>query len=417
MLELLLKHYNIDVNQMNYQNKKTALIIAVELGFGDVVSLLLKHPQTLVNMLDSHSESALQKAVARDFQEIYELLLRCPKIQIPVEHDSNVMDDADILEKGPTCCISASSVLLAASLKNDFRAIRGILQCPNADINTEDNRRKTPIYLSSEQGHQQSVHVLLNNSRLEVNRGRTKDGSTAFTIASEKSHFEVMKILIGHEYIDFSAGWCKDIWAPYKSMCIVSESRNVINSSEAVQLSPNTCTNLMNTTTEEQFISAAQSGDILELENLLNNNISSELINCHSANAFILASSYGQNQIVQTLFKKAQIDLNKFDETGKTALFLASQNNHINVIELLLDEEEIDVNLAELKKGETPLFVSSKNGHLKITRLLLNKTGIDVNKYTIERVSPLIAAASSGYKEILRSLLAHPDFDHLVELL
>ena len=160
----------IDVNQINYQNKKTALIVAAELGIPDVVELLLRHPQTFVNTLDSHSESALKKAVDGNHHEVYELLLRCPKTIIPQKMEGYATDylmtfgnQSAILAKGPTCCLNVSSVLLAASLINDFRAIRGLLQCPNADINTENQRRKTPIYLASWLGHLESVKALANN--------------------------------------------------------------------------------------------------------------------------------------------------------------------------------------------------------------------------------------------------------------
>ena len=415
----LLDHPNIDVNQINHRNKETTLIAAAKLGFPDIVELLLKHPQTFVNTLDSHSESALQKSVEGNHHEVYELLLRCPKTKIPEEIQDyatgNMLaygNHSAILAKGPTCCLNANSVLLAASLKNDFRAIRGILQCPNADINTDNKRGKTPIYLSSWHGYLESVKVLVNDSELEINKGNIQDGSTAFSIASEKGHFDIMQVLIGHEDVDLSVGWCKDNWAHHKSLCKVNEGKKPTDAENPRESSQNICSEFMNMTGREEFFSAAQSGDILKMEALLRANESnSNLVNCESTNAFILASEYGQDQIVKMLLEFAPIDLNRFAESAKTALILASQSNHINVVQVLLEQEKLDANLAELIQGETPLYVGSKIGHRNITCLLLAKAGIDANRYTINRASPLIAASTSGHKEIVRLLLAHPEID------
>ena len=78
---------------------------------------------------------------------------------------------------------------------------------------------------------------------------------------------------------------------------------------------------------------------------------------------------------------------------------------------MLLEEEKLDVNLAELIQGETPLFIVSKTGHINISCLLLSVPEIDVNKHTVQRKSPLIAASTGGHIEIARMLLAHPEID------
>ena len=146
-----------------------------------IVEILLRHPQTFVNTLDSNSETALEKAIGCNHHKVSELLLRCPKIEGYTDvNPLNFENQSVILGKGLTCCVNASAVLIAASLKNDFRAIRGLLLCPDIDINTKNRRGKTPIYLASWRGHLESVKVLVNDSELDVNKGSNKDGKTAF---------------------------------------------------------------------------------------------------------------------------------------------------------------------------------------------------------------------------------------------
>ena len=48
------------------------------------------------------------------------------------------------------------------------------------------------------------------------------------------------------------------------------------------------------------------------------------------------------------LFDFTPIDQDKFNDDAKTALFLACQNNHIKVVEILLEKGKVDLNLAEL---------------------------------------------------------------------
>ena len=58
---------------------------------------------------------------------------------------------------------------------------------------------------------------------------------------------------------------------------------------------------------------------------------------------------------------------------AKTALFIAAENGHTKVVDLLC-EAGADATLCN-REGETPLFVAAANGHLEIVNLLLKQTG------------------------------------------
>ena len=113
----------------------------------------------------------------------------------------------------------------------DCRAIEGILRCPNSNINIVDPKSRTPLFFSSWEGHNQAVGVLLADPKIDVNIGMLGDGANAFSIASEKSHFPVMKQLInkakafrdegnerGAEEL-LNNGWCSDNWTPKRVLC------------------------------------------------------------------------------------------------------------------------------------------------------------------------------------------------------
>ena len=79
--------------------------------------------------------------------------------------------------------------------------------------------------------------------------------------------------------------------------------------------------------------------------------------------------------------------MNQAKDNGCTALYVASQNNHVEVVCLLLSKSGIDINKVR-DGGVTALYIASQEGRLEVVRLLLSKSGyciIDINKTVPER--------------------------------
>ena len=226
MVAVFLADQRIDVNKNNTGREENALIIASLKGHVDILKLLLLHNQTLVNQRNLQGQSALsisiekyQNGERKKFQ-LVKLLLRCPKTEIIIDSSfgpeiiQSMKYQSSVVEQNPTCCIKVNASLLGAAWINDFRAIKGLIECPGmkSNVNTFDNEGRTPLYTAAMRGHLESLKVLLKSQNINVNIGRRITGGTAFSIASEKSHFGVMAALIVNKKSSVSKGWCSDSW-------------------------------------------------------------------------------------------------------------------------------------------------------------------------------------------------------------
>ena len=227
VVNLLLLHSDIDTNIVKQGNHGNALFFASKKGYSAIVKQLLVQPQIEVNgAFGEQQMTGLTAASAVGHLSVVKLFLRCTKTNVTQFDGSGetalergtkhvkeaIANQAVLLQSHHTCCLKVNKGLLRAARENDYRAIRGLAQCPEANINIGDKKGRTPLYLASMMGHTPAVAELLNQGSIDVNKGRSLDGESPFSIASEKGHFHVMSLLLGNKYADVNRGWNKHIW-------------------------------------------------------------------------------------------------------------------------------------------------------------------------------------------------------------
>jgi len=105
----------------------------------------------------------------------------------------------------------------------------------------------------------------------------------------------------------------------------------------------------------------------------------------------LLMLTIKEPDVVKLLLDREDIDVNKQDNRGHTALSYVVQyvtpSHAIEPAKLLLDRDDIDVNLPS-RCGETPLHIACCSAVDRVD-LLLKKEGVDVNASDIHGCTPL----------------------------
>lgn len=94
---------------------------------------------------------------------------------------------------------------------------------------------------------------------------------------------------------------------------------------------------------------------------------------------------------------------NTSNSAGQTALMYAAMGNHVEVIEVLVQNKG-NVRLKD-REGRTPLFWASAAGHVEAVEALL-KFGAPPNDIDRQGTSALMIASRRGYEDVVRLLIA-----------
>ena len=102
-------------------------------------------------------------------------------------------------------------------------------------------------------------------------------------------------------------------------------------------------------------------------------------------------------------------EINASDNNGLTALSLAAEQGHREMVSLLLKQSNIIVDAPD-KKKETPLMKASAHGDDSVVSLLLNH-GADRKEQDEQGNTALHKAAEKGHLSIARSLVDSQHID------
>ena len=120
-----------------------------------------------------------------------------------------------------------------------------------------------------------------------------------------------------------------------------------------------------------------------------------------SGNLLLQHSKLGNLDDVKALLEDQKTNVNYTDKDGKTGLICASENNQVEIVQVLLKDPNIDVNLATHRYSWTALIYASVRNYADIFALLLKHPNINVNHADIYNRTAIMYACSNGYTNIV----------------
>jgi ankyrin repeat protein len=122
----------------------------------------------------------------------------------------------------------------------------------------------------------------------------------------------------------------------------------------------------------------------------------------------------GNIEVVKLLMKAKNINPNKKNSDGDTALHVAYKLKRFDVMQLLAQDERVDVNETNIR-GETLFYLACEESNLFVAKLLMKVKGIDVNKGNGHETPLSAICAGVWYKEqapkIVKLLIEDPRVD------
>jgi|GEM_PF-3853125 len=197
----------------------------------------------------------------------------------------------------------------------------------------------------------------------------------------------------------------------------------------------NFCKKIKNGVDHRDSIDIAQLIELYEDDNLLSNWLNQFNLKRYKEIFFISMSYYNNFKVIKNLIKSS-VDVDSKTNSGKTALYIASEKGHIGiVVELLNSEADINIKsndgatalhtasntgaqlvVAELIKrgadvhikhtyGYTALHIASRQGHDLVVYELL-KNGADyINLKSQKGLTPLYLASEEGHQPVVTELI------------
>ncbi|MCJ1248962.1 hypothetical protein MMC30_006183 [Trapelia coarctata] len=270
------------------------------------------------------------------------------------------------------------SVLFVAAKFGQLEAVKLLLDHGAVPDPKTTYKNATPLFVSSENGHENVVQFLLENYGAEIDIEARSDGKfSPLYIASSKGHRGTVKILLSNGAVPGqSLDYNESYWMPIHT---ASANGHV----DVVQL-------LLTHGARVSPISSLESGNQTPLH---------------------LASQYGHVEVVRLLLLSgASVSETTTKEYGRVLnpLHLALQAGHTETVRLLLENSAEGAVFERSNSGWMPLHYASRHGHTELVQFLLDR-GAKVEEKTnqADGWTACHLASMHGHTETVQLLLAN----------
>jgi len=151
------------------------------------------------------------------------------------------------------------------------------------------------------------------------------------------------------------------------------------------------------------FFEHVRNNDIAEVIEELEAGFNAEIAHAEEGTALLIASAYGYKEMVLLLIHAYGVDINARTESGLTALMLAAEQGHLDIVEILIWAGAYVDDVSD--DGKNALMMAVENGELEVVRLLarwtLHLEALDIDGRTAEMLAEL-----HGFMDIRSVIIA-----------
>ncbi|KAI9207399.1 ankyrin repeat-containing domain protein [Polychytrium aggregatum] len=302
--------------------------------------------------------------------------------------------DFNINESNPVNDMTA----LHYAAKSNNKEICEYLIRFRAKVNLRTNEGKTAMFLAAEQGHVDIVNFLLSkDADPDI---PDNSSNTPFSVACQNPHIEVAKALLANPMLNISVRNNLNEMAIHHA-CASGET-------EIVQiLLDRGCSLYAKTSTSmTPLLCAVAEGHVDIVKLLVERGASLKDQDNNGYTPLMLAAFEGQLKVVEYLTSIGCTVVQGFATNQDTALHLAADAGHLDIVKFLLDHDRSLVDLSG-ESGYTPVMTAARtSGHVDIVRTLISDYNADLEKLN-----------TYGETTLLRTLYSNPDVETLTVLL
>ncbi|XP_046549385.1 protein fem-1 homolog A-A-like [Haliotis rubra] len=113
----------------------------------------------------------------------------------------------------------------------------------------------------------------------------------------------------------------------------------------------------------------------------------------------------GDAEVVNYVLSQRTVDITDKVRCGRTAVMLAAENGHKDVVELLVDKGA-DVSLVD-RTGGNILHCACIGGDAEVVNYILSKNMVDINSRGHRKKTPAMLAGQNGHREVVDVLVKH----------